>query len=625
MCGGGFARFDLVFGRGFGKGFADFGFDGGLAVAGGEKMKMVRLALAFALWSMGGFAALAQDAAWLQLEAQPSAASAAARAEAYAAEFPEVRAVKSGPGWHAIVLGPFLPEEAAGLLATYRREGRVPSDAFISDGKAFGDVIWPEGAVSAEAGVVAPAPADTAAVEPAVQAVVEPPADAPIVVPEETPKEARASEAALTKEERMALQDGLKWYGFYDAKIDGSFGKGTRNSMAAWQTANGYEPTGILTSLQRATLTANHAADLAEFGFETITEPEAGIEITLPLSLVQFDRYEPPFVHFAEKNGSGLRVMLISEPGGTEALAGLYAILQTLEVMPESGERALDKKSFTLQGASSKVESLAYAETADGMVKGYLVVWNPADADRMARILLALRASFRAVGDKALDPGLVPMEDAARAGMLSGLETRRAERSASGLFVDAKGSVVTALSNVAECGRVTLGAETVAEVVAQDEASGLALLAPKAPLAPTAFAALSTASPRPGSEVSVAGYSYGERQPGATLTFGSFDAAEGMGGEAGFARIIAPVMAGDVGGPVLDNTGAVVGVLLPTPTTGKVPPPGMALAADAASLGALMQGAGLTAATSTATAAATPDALNAGALGMTVLVSCWAE
>lgn len=624
MCGGGFARFDLVFGRGFGKGFADFGFDGGLAVAGGEKMKMVRLALAFALWSMGGFAALAQDAAWLQLEAQPSAASAAARAEAYAAEFPEVRAVKSGPGWHAIVLGPFLPEEAAGLLATYRREGRVPSDAFISDGKAFGDVVWPEGAVIADQGsievTIEVAPADGTDVAIAQPAPVE-----PMELVDETPKEARASEAALTKEERMALQDGLKWYGFYDAKIDGSFGKGTRNSMAAWQTANGYEPTGILTSLQRATLTANHAADLAEFGFETITEPEAGIEITLPLSLVQFDRYEPPFVHFAEKNGSGLQVMLISEPGGTEALAGLYAILQTLEVMPESGERELKKQSFTLQGASSKVESLAYAETADGMVKGYMLVWNPADADRMARILPALRASFRGVGDKALDPGLVPMEDAARAGMLSGLETRRAERSASGLFVDAKGSVVTALSNIAECGRVTLGAETAAEVVAQDEASGLALLAPKAPLAPTAFAALSTASPRPGSDVSVAGYSYGERQPGATLTFGSFDAAEGMGGEAGFARIIAPVMAGDVGGPVLDNTGAVVGVLLPTPTTGKVPPPGMALAADSASLGAFLQGAGLTAATSTATAAATPDALNAGALGMTVLVSCWAE
>ena len=48
---------------------------------------------------------------------------------------------------------------------------------------------------------------------------------------------------------------------------------------------------------------------------------------------------------------------------------------------------------------------------------------------------------------------------------------------------------------------------------------------------------------------------------------------------------------------------------------------------DAASLGALVQGAGLvmTAGPATSDTPATPDALNAAALGMTVQVSCWAE
>jgi len=41
---------------------------------------------------------------------------------------------------------------------------------------------------------------------------------------------------------------------FYNAAIDGSFGRGTRNSMAAWQEANGYEINGILTTAQRAEL-----------------------------------------------------------------------------------------------------------------------------------------------------------------------------------------------------------------------------------------------------------------------------------------------------------------------------------------------------------------------------------
>ena len=591
------------------------------------------LAFSLAVAPMGQAQEATEEQAWIQIESYPSEATARARAEAYAAEFPDVTVFK-GRSWHAIVLGPYSPEAAAGRLAELRRSGQVPGDAFVTDGGGFTGVL--EDLAVAEA--VEPEPIATEApvsetVAPAAMAAetmapesIEP---APLVIePDETLREARASEAELSRDERMTLQEALKWYGFYASGIDGAFGQGTRASMSAWQEANGFEPTGVLTTRQRATLVTNHAADLAEFGFESVTEAEAGIEITLPLSLVAFDHYEPPFVHFAEKDGSGLRVLLISEPGGPEALAGLYDILQTLEAVPETGERSLGDTSFTIQAASSKLESLAFAETRDGMVKGYLAVWNPADAARMERILPVLQSSFRAVGGKALDPGLVPMEEAALSGMLSGLELRKPARVASGVFVDEIGHVATALANVAGCTNVTIGAETAADVAAEDAATGLALLTPKAALAPRAVARLATASPRSGAEISVAGFSYGERLPAAVLTFGTFEAAEGIMGEPGQARLLAPVMAGDMGGPVLDSAGGVLGVLIPVQAdAGRQLPEGMALAADAASLGALVQSVGLvmTAGPAASGTPATPDALNAAALGMTVQVSCWAE
>ena len=591
------------------------------------------LAFSLAVAPMGQAQEATEEQAWIQIESYPSEATARARAEAYAAEFPDVTVFK-GRSWHAIVLGPYSPEAAAGRLAELRRSGQVPGDAFVTDGGGFTGVL--EDLAVAEAverePIATEAPVaetvEPAAVEAETMALesIEP---APLVIePDETLREARASEAELSRDERMTLQEALTWYGFYASGIDGAFGQGTRASMSAWQEANGFEPTGVLTTRQRATLVTNHAADLAEFGFESVTEAEAGIEITLPLSLVAFDHYEPPFVHFAEKDGSDLRVLLISEPGGPEALAGLYDILQTLEAVPETGERSLGDTSFTIQAASSKLESLAFAETRDGMVKGYLAVWNPADAARMERILPVLQSSFRAVGGKALDPGLVPMEEAALSGMLSGLELRKPARVASGVFVDEIGHVATALANVAGCAKVTIGAETAADVAAEDAATGLALLTPKAALAPRAVARLATASPRSGAEISVAGFSYGERLPAAVLTFGTFEAAEGIMGEPGQARLLAPVMAGDMGGPVLDSAGGVLGVLIPVPAdAGRQLPEGMALAADAASLGALVQGAGLvmTAGPAASGTPATPDALNAAALGMTVQVSCWAE
>lgn len=568
-------------------------------------MGLLRLVTVSALAVAWAMIAGAQEQVWVQIESYPSEATARARAAAYAGEFPNVQ-VMSGGAWHAIVLGPFGADDAQAALDDLRSAGRVPDDAFVTDGTKF----KPMGVLE-----MVPATENTD-----VDSLLVPPAD-------ETPKQARASEAELSEADRMTLQSALKWYGFYDSSIDGAFGAGTRRSMAAWQEVSGFEPTGVLTTQQRATLVANHAADLAEFGFETVTEAEAGIEITLPLSLVVFDHYAPPFAHFTEKDGSGLQITLISEPGGVEALAGLYDVLQTLEAVPKTGPRERREASFTIEGVSDKVQSYAYAETRDGTIKGYLVAWKPADAARMQRILPALKVSFRGIGDKALDPGLVPMDDATKAGMLSGLEFRQPKSVASGFFVDDKGHVATSLANVGACAKLTLGLDTEADLIAQDATTGLALLAAVSPMAPQAVAQLASASPAPGIEIAVAGYSYGARLPAPVLTFGRVEAAAGLTEEPGFLRLAAPLMAGDMGGPVLDTAGHVLGLAIPAPAgSAKHLPQGMALAAGSAPLAALLQGAGIVAsAPAQGSAALSPDALNTAALGMTVQVACWEE
>lgn len=572
------------------------------------------VALVWAVVAMLGLTApvYAQEQAWLQIEAHPEEATSLDRARAYASIFPETAGFRLGSGWYAVALGPFAPAEAAGKLADLRSQGLIPDDSYITDGTGYGAQFWPaEGAEPLMAPVV----------EPQAEAVVEP---APVVEPEETVKEAKAAEAALSKEDRQALQTALQWYGFYASAIDGSFGAGTRKSMAAWQEANAYEPTGVLTTKQRAALIDGYAADQAEFGFETVTEPESGIEITLPMALVAFDHYEPPFVHYSEKNGSGLRVILISQPGDAAALSGLYDVLQTLSVVPPAGEREKGEKSFTISAKGAGVESYAFAEAKQGNVKGYLVVWNPKDADQMARILPALQASFRAVGDKALDPGLVPLDEAAKSGLMSGLEVRRPKFSHSGFYVDVTGTVLTTVMAVDQCSQITLDGGTEATVKLSDAASGLAVLTPAAPLSPPAFAQFQTAPARLGAEVAVAGYSYQEKLPAPVLTFGTLEEEKGLNGETGIARLSIPTLEGDVGGPVLDQAGGVIGILLPAPTDKtRQLPAGVTFAVQASTITALLTQAGVTPTTAQQTATATPDALTSAGLGMTVLVSCW--
>ncbi len=575
------------------------------------------------MWAVINGPSAAQDQAWLQVEAQPSLAKALDRARAYGSLFPDTSGFKIKSGWYAVVLGPQSPAAAAGRLNDLKRSGMIPQDSYITDGSDHRAAFWPEAGV--------PDPEATAQDE---AVAVEPLPDPIVVVPEpvaepaidldETPAEAKRSEAALSRDDRIALQSGLAWYGFYASALDGAIGPGTRKSMAAWQEANGLEATGILTSRQRATLVANAAADKAEFGFETVTEAESGIEITLPLALVAFDHYEPPFVHFAEKNGSGLRVILISQPGDAAALSGLYDVLQTLAVVPHEGERSKAERSFTISGQSESVQSYAYAEAAKGAIRGYLVVWKPEDAARMERILPVLKASFRPVGDKALDPGLVPLDAATKAGLLAGLEVRKPKLSRSGFFVDQGGAVLTTAEAVASCGKVTLEGSTPAAVKAVDAATGLALLLPSAAVSPPAVALFQSGAERIGAEISVAGYSYEDKLPAPVLTFGVLADSAGLNGEAGVKRLEIPVLAGDAGGPVLDGSGAVIGMLLPRLSEAdRKLPAGVEFAASKPVIAAFLAGQGIVAKEAIQTEIATPDALNAAALGMTVLVSCW--
>jgi hypothetical protein len=277
------------------------------------------------------------------------------------------------------------------------------------------------------------------------------------------------------------------------------------------------------------------------------------------------------------------------------ALHGLYDVLQTLEAMPTTGERDKTDTDFRIHGTSASLDTHAFAQQKSGAVKGWMLISKPGTEDRDARILAVLQQSFRSTGATALDPGMVALEDSARRGLLSGLEVRRPKFSRSGFFVDASGTVLTTDQAVAGCGRVTIEREIDATVIATDAAAGMAVLKPAATLSPPAVAEFQLMPDRVGAEIGVAGYSYEDRLPAPVLTYGALEDGTGPGGEAGIKRLSLAALPGDAGGPVVDGSGAVIGMLLPD---GRDPsrelPQGVALAAATSAATAFLEGAGLT-------------------------------
>ncbi len=586
--------------------------------------------------SSGATGVQAENLFWIQIEAQPTLSEAEARVRNYAARLEGVNGFRIGGNWYGIVLGPYTEDAANIQLRTLRNAGLIPRDSFITFSNRLRQQFWPVGANALntnplEASDADQIPADQAQ-QPAegdqIAAVTQPDASPILTQPEpprdETRREALDSERLLDRDARKALQVALQWEGYYTSAIDGAFGAGTRRSMAAWQTDKGYDPTGILTTRQREELLASFQAVIASLGIRPYEDIQAGISVAIPGAMVEFARYEAPFVHFDTTGDSGVRVVLISQTGDQDTLYGLYDILQSLEIVPVDGPRERNKSSFTIEGTDSRITSYTQAQLVDGTVKGFTLIWPLGDEKRRNMVLQDMKASFTSLGPQALadNAGL----DAATQSLdlLSGLEIRTPEMSRSGFYVDAKGTVLTTAEAVTGCSRITVNEDYVADISAVDEAHGLALLTPQVPLAPLAHAAFLTVDPRLKSDVAVAGYSYEGRLSAPSLTYGSLSELTGLNGEAELNRLTLAALPGDAGGPVLDAGGAVMGVLLPNQApAGRTLPDGVSFALDAGVVTSFLADHGVTPDATDAAASLDPVELSARAADMTVLVSCW--
>lgn len=574
--------------------------------------------LVFAVFALNGAAwaqQADQDAVWVQIEAHPNLRVAQNRAQDYAARLADVNGFSLGRSWYGILLGPYLREDAQRVLQVYRADRLIPSDSFIAYSRNLGAQFWPEGANVLNRGVVT-APVAQAAPQTNLPVTPTAPSD-------ETPAEARRSERLLSSEERRELQIALRAAGFYNSVIDGSFGRGTRQSMSDWQVNNGFEATGILTTAQREMLMDQYNEPLISVGMDRVSDRQVGIEMDLPAGVVGFDRYEPPFAHYeATSDDLAARVLLISQPGTQATLYGLYDIMQTLEIVPLDGPRERGRNSFTLEGRGKTFTSYTEARLENGEIKGFTLLWPNGDEARRLRVLEAMKASFtrtQGVLDPAAGGDTVQDVD-----LVAGLEVRKPRLSRSGFYVDAKGTVVTTADAAAGCTRITLDDDYLADLLTSDAGMGIAVLRPQQALAPMSVAGFRAAKGRLQSDIAVAGFSYEGKLGAPTLTFGTLADVKGLHGEAQVSRLALNALPGDAGGPVLDAGGGVLGMLLPpVADDGRQLPANVSFAADAGAIRGVLDLAGLTVEDSADQAEISPAELARIATGMTVLVSCW--
>ena len=560
--------------------------------------------------------AAAQDNFWVQIEARQTLTGAQDRARDYARRLDDINGFYLGDGFYGIFIGPFTEARAQTALERLLAQGAVPPDSFVKNGQFFKQQFWPIGGGTGQAATVPDAP------EPTPQ-TAEIPAD-PVVTPDETPQQARVSEDALSRPEKQELQRALQWSGFYAAAIDGSFGRGTRAAMQAWQEANNQEPTGILTTTQRALLLDQYNSVLDGLNLRLVRDSASGIQMQIPTDIVSFTEYQPPFVRFeASGDVSEALVLFISQEGDAGKLVGLYEILQILDIVPTDGPRCITDTGFEIEGIGGGIHSYTTVTLQEGEIKGFMLVWPQGDDARRARMLDIMRDSFENLPGT-LDPQIVPASEDQAIDMVAGLAVRQPKLSRSGFYVANDGTVVTTPEAIAGCDRITIDREDNAEVIFEDAGLGLAILRPVEALSPISIAAFQTGVPRLQDQIAVAGYPFNGVLSAPTLTFGQVVDIRGLTGDDTIKRLSILPQPSDAGGPVFDNSGAVLGMLLPRKDGNtQVLPPEVNFSLDATQIVSVLADQGITAQTSGISRPISPVALTRRAADITVLVSCW--
>ena len=583
------------------------------------------LGLCIAMWmALIAGASVAQDMRWIQIEAQPSLLEAETRARIYAQEFPDTQAHSIGSGWYAITLGP-LPEDQADLrMSQLRARAAIPRDSFLATGANYRQRIYPIGptptavtpAQTAKADVVQEEAAQVSVSETVESAAPEPSS----TVPDETLSEARASEGLLSSEEKMDLQRYLQWAGYYNSTIDASIGRGTRRAMAAWQTDNGYEDTGVLTTAQRQRLRAQYFAIFDGLGLETHRDLEAGISIDLPKEVVAFDAYAAPLAHFkSQETSSPAHVFLISAAGNRGDLAAIYGVLPTLSIVPMNIEKSLNKDRFVITGAGTTTRTFITASHASGEIKGFGLIWPNQNEEQFDRLVAHMRKSFDTFSGT-LDPSLsVAINDPETE---FGVAIRKPAFVKSAVFVSDQGHAITDTSDLEQCSALTIGGTYDAEIIARSE-TGAGLLSPKSDFNPISYAKLGNAV-RKGDKTFLSSYPYGGRLGLASVTQATVAETSDLSGNTEKFRLDFLAEPGDFGGAILDQSGNLTGILVSQDDTGRVLPKNVNFAAASDALASMMQSAGLRL-SSGKTQRLDDMALIASAQNILTTIECWID
>lgn len=389
--------------------------------------------------------------------------------------------------------------------------------------------------------------------------------------------EADASFSALRSDQRAFYEVLMAAAGYYNSVPVASFNTRLFNGIKQFQSENGYRPSGFLDTTQFDRLFSVAASKFDLWGFEVIKHPFRPISIWVPVGLGLTATRNDSGIEWHDQD-KRIRIDFTSVPNLSVGVnfGEFLNILASDQAKIHYKVRRQDwfVISFTTPNG---VDGYARYHQDGTSVTGFSLFWNNANGDvsgdRIATLMSGslwaaiLGKPFPKPPRKNLSTVSAPRspepQSVAPTPDSKPKPSETQFSNGTGFFVSTDGNFVTNAHVVEKCDEIKIktsdGRVESATLMNADTANDLALL--KIPLTPNRVAKLRIGV-RLGEGIAAFGYPHADLlSTSGNFTLGNVTALAGMGDDSRYFQISAPVQSGNSGGPLLDSSGNVVGVV----------------------------------------------------------------
>lgn len=397
--------------------------------------------------------------------------------------------------------------------------------------------------------------------------------------------------ASLDLPARIGLQRSLIWVNVFPAIADGNISPRTINAIRQYQARLGRPETGMLRPDELDRLLADAARVRDGVGYRTVRDDATGTVVGVPSGLIATTERVRRGTRLRSPTGD-IDIVTMEIPRAERSLGEHYDM--TLRNRHPAHYKVFRGNWFVIAGEERSGRNY-YVRMHDtgGALRGFAISYDPALTPVLGPVVSAMSSDFRPQAEgmsvaesqadysglrsrqAALPPSqnLQPLPPAASqspaptpAGAPSGIggpsePIRQGLSTGTGFLVSTAGHFLTNAHVVRDCAAISVGVFGPARLMDADATNDIALLQVGAvvPGQPLTFA---PRSPAIGEEIIALGFPLQNiLANGLNMTRGDVSALAGIGGDSRYLQISAAVQPGNSGGPLLDRSGRIVGIV----------------------------------------------------------------